>query len=79
MLQKHEVYLLHIESRSSTRAEGKYEFVVECAPDGDLKGAIQSLQETSSYLNIISRNYENKIGEKIKSTFVLLLSIRNQN
>lgn len=58
---KHQVYLLHIESRSSPRAEGKYEFVVECAPGGDLKSAIQNLQESSAYMKIISRDYVNKL------------------
>ncbi|XKL65228.1 hypothetical protein PGB90_008648 [Kerria lacca] len=59
---KHNVYLVHIESRSSTRVQSKYEFVVECAPGGDLKQAIQNLQQNSSYLNIISRAYENDLG-----------------
>lgn len=67
LLQNHDIYLLHIESRSSTKAKGKYEFVVECAAGGNLKGAIANLQEISDYVNIISRDYENKTGKIIYS------------
>lgn len=70
LFQKHQVYLLHIESRSSPRAEGKYEFVVECAPGGDLKSAIQNLQESSAYMKIISRDYVNKLGKKLSVKIV---------
>ncbi|KAK7601044.1 hypothetical protein V9T40_008485 [Parthenolecanium corni] len=59
---KHEIYLLHIESRSSTRVASKYEFAVECAPGGNLKEAINSLRDSTTYLNVISRDYENQLG-----------------
>lgn len=65
ILQKHEVYLLHIESRSSTRVASKYEFVVECAPGGNLIEVIDGLRDTTAYLNVISRSYENKLGASI--------------
>lgn len=62
IFQKHSVNLLHIESRSSLRAEG-YEFFVEC--DGKSKGlskAIEELKERCTYLNIISRDYKDNLS-----------------
>ncbi|KAI5701365.1 hypothetical protein M8J75_008706 [Diaphorina citri] len=57
LFKKHNVNLLHIESRSSTRIENNYEFMVECAPGGDLSSVIESLRSSCSYINIISRNH----------------------
>ncbi len=62
-MQKHNVYLRHIESRSSRREASKYEFMVECAPGGDLKDTIENLKANTTYLNIISRDYENRLGK----------------
>ncbi|RZF45846.1 hypothetical protein LSTR_LSTR016746, partial [Laodelphax striatellus] len=56
------VNLKHIESRSSARLKGRYEFMVECAPGGNLGNAIEKLKASSSYFNIISRNHENNRG-----------------
>ncbi|XP_021957625.1 protein henna isoform X2 [Folsomia candida] len=53
------VNLLHIESRSSKRATGDYEFIVECdTHEGNITGAMERLREASSYFKIISRNYK---------------------
>ncbi|XP_053955195.1 protein henna [Anastrepha ludens] len=55
---KHQVNLLHIESRSSVRVPG-YEFFVECDTTlGALGNAIDELREQCSYFNIISRDYK---------------------
>ncbi|XP_014252769.1 protein henna [Cimex lectularius] len=62
LFKKHNVNLLHIESRSSMRFPDRYEFMVECAPGGDLGGAIQKLKESCEYFNIISRNHTNNRG-----------------
>lgn len=56
--KKHEVNLLHIESRPSTKMPDLYEFMVECAPSGDLSGAIEDIKKCSQYLQIISRDYK---------------------
>nr|CAD7455609.1 unnamed protein product [Timema tahoe] len=58
LFQKHGVNLLHIESRSSLRFPGQYEFMVECAPCANLGAAIENLREGSSYFNIITRNHK---------------------
>lgn len=58
IFKKHNVNLLHIESRSSLRVPG-YEFFVECdSKSGALGKAIEDLRETCSYFNIISRDYK---------------------
>lgn len=62
MIQKHKVNLIHIESRSSARLPGGYEFMVECAPGGNLGAAIESLKENSAYFSIVSRNHRNNLG-----------------
>ncbi|XP_023247915.1 protein henna isoform X2 [Copidosoma floridanum] len=62
LFAKHEVNLLHIESRSSLRRASTYEFMVECAPGGDLSGVIEALQKQSGYFSIISRNYRDNMG-----------------
>ncbi|XP_018783280.1 PREDICTED: protein henna [Bactrocera latifrons] len=55
---RHNVNLLHIESRSSVRVPG-YEFFVECdATSGALGKAIDELRGECSYFNIISRDYK---------------------
>lgn len=54
---EHHVDLIHIESRSSARGHEKYEFMVECAPSGDLAACIDKLRGQCDYFNIISRNY----------------------
>ncbi|XP_063228625.1 protein henna-like [Bacillus rossius redtenbacheri] len=56
------VNLLHIESRSSVRFAGQYEFMVECAPGGNLAAAIEKLQSITSYLQIITRNHKDNAG-----------------
>ncbi|XP_063228622.1 protein henna-like [Bacillus rossius redtenbacheri] len=56
------VNLLHIESRSSVRFPGQYEFMVECAPGGNLAAAIEKLQSITSYLQIITRNHKDNTG-----------------
>jgi len=58
------VNLLHIESRSSKRAEGDYEFIVECDTNvgvGNLTEAMERLKDASSYFKIISRNYKDNL------------------
>ncbi|XP_039287595.1 protein henna-like isoform X1 [Nilaparvata lugens] len=62
LFRENQVNLKHIESRSSARLKGRYEFMVECAPGGNLGNAIEKLKESSSYFNIISRNHENNRG-----------------
>ncbi|XP_012281771.1 protein henna [Orussus abietinus] len=59
---KHEVNLLHIESRSSLRQPDSYEFMVECAPGGDLGAVITALHSQSGYFSIISRNHKDNLG-----------------
>ncbi|KAL0280082.1 UNVERIFIED_CONTAM: hypothetical protein PYX00_001477 [Menopon gallinae] len=57
MFEKHKVNLLHIESRSSARFPNQYEFMVECAPGGNLNAAIETLRQHCAYFSIISRNH----------------------
>lgn len=64
--EKHGVNLLHIESRPSVKVPSKYEFVVECAPSGDLGAAIHELKDLSDYFNIISRNYRDNKGNSVR-------------
>jgi phenylalanine-4-hydroxylase len=59
------VNLLHIESRSSKRFPGEYEFIVECdtqGSNGNFVKAIEELKGASSYMQIISRNYKDNSG-----------------
>lgn len=58
IFKKYQVNLLHIESRPSTKMPDLYEFMVECAPSGDLGGAIDEIKKSSKYLQIISRDYK---------------------
>lgn len=53
--QKHKINLLHIESRSSAREANSYEFMVECAPGGDMGSVIETLRDQCGYFSIISR------------------------
>ncbi|KAK7792826.1 hypothetical protein R5R35_006003 [Gryllus longicercus] len=62
MFEEHSVNLLHIESRSSSRLPNRYEFMVECAPNGNLGAAVENLQKNSSYFKIISRNHKDNRG-----------------
>ncbi|XP_065199964.1 protein henna [Planococcus citri] len=62
LFTKHGVYLRHIESRASTRDLSKYEFVVECAPSKGLHEAIENLKLNVTYLNIISRDFNEESG-----------------
>ena len=49
---------MHIESRSSKRTQGEYEFIVEIYKvTGDVQGAIEELKKQTSYFQIISRNH----------------------
>lgn len=62
LFTKHGVYLRHIESRSSTRALSKYEFVVECAPSNGLQNAVENLKLHTTYLNVVSRDFNQDSG-----------------
>lgn len=58
IFKTHDVNLVHIESRSSTRVPG-YEFFVECdGRVGSLAKALEDLKENASYFNVISRDYK---------------------
>ncbi|CAH1119615.1 unnamed protein product [Phaedon cochleariae] len=58
IFEKHGVNLLHIESRPSDKMPENYEFMVECAPSGNIGGALYDVKERSEYLKIISRDYK---------------------
>lgn len=59
IFEEHKVNLLHIESRSSKRSIGDYEFIVEIdTVSGDISGAIEGLRKQSSYFQIISRDHK---------------------
>ena len=61
--------LVHIESRSSKRVPGDYEFIVEIDVDkGDVAGACDKLREKAAYFQIISRS-QHKEGQSIKNVF----------
>lgn len=72
VLQKYGVNLIHIESRPSARFPNRYEFMIECAPSGELGIAIENLREHSSYFNIISRNHKDNIGKHSKYNRIAL-------
>lgn len=60
---EHNVNLVHIESRSSTRQPG-YEFYAECdSRSGNLGAALGALQKRCSYFTVISRDYKDNTGE----------------
>jgi phenylalanine-4-hydroxylase len=61
--QDNKVNLLHIESRSSKRSIGDYEFIVEIdTVSGDVAAAIEGLKKQSSYFQIISRDHKDGNG-----------------
>lgn len=62
LFAKNGVNLLHIESRSSLRRADVYEFMVECAPGGNLNAVVDTLRKQSSYFSIISRNHKDNGG-----------------
>lgn len=56
--------LMHIESRSSKRSPGDYEFMVEIDREqGDVTGAFDELRKKSAYFQIITRNHNGKNAE----------------
>ncbi|KAK0181749.1 hypothetical protein PV327_004005 [Microctonus hyperodae] len=57
----HKINLLHIESRSSLRKANSYEFMVECAPGGNLGAVIEAVKARSIYFSVISRNHKNNM------------------
>lgn len=64
IFKKNEVNLLHIESRPSAKIPDNYEFMVECAPTGNLGEAIYEIKQKSEYLKVISRDYRDNQGEE---------------
>ncbi|XP_023019066.1 protein henna [Leptinotarsa decemlineata] len=62
IFEKHGVNLLHIESRPSAKLPENYEFMVECAPLGNIGAAIEDIKHQSEYLNIITRDYKDNKG-----------------
>lgn len=73
--QQNKVNLMHIESRSSSRVPNKYEFMVECAPGGNLGQVIEILRERSEYFNIITRNHKDNRGETELAQTLVSVSI----
>lgn len=62
----HDVNLVHIESRSSTRQPG-YEFYAELdSRSGNLGAALEVLQENCSYFCLISRDYKDNTGTYVQ-------------
>ncbi|KAG5322487.1 PH4H protein, partial [Pseudoatta argentina] len=59
---KHKVNLLHIESRSSLRRPNNYEFMVDCAPGGNIAFVIKALQDQCSYFSIISSDHKDNMN-----------------
>jgi len=58
IFKRHQVNLLHIESRSSIKVPG-YEFMVEVdALSGDVEGALENIKRESSYFQIITSDYK---------------------
>ncbi|KAK4016912.1 hypothetical protein OUZ56_031874 [Daphnia magna] len=66
IFEDNKVNLLHIESRSSKRSIGDYEFIVEIDTIlGDVAGAMEQLRKQSSYFQIISRDHKDGNEETI--------------
>ncbi|XP_046645088.1 protein henna-like isoform X1 [Daphnia pulicaria] len=66
IFEDNKVNLLHIESRSSKRSIGDYEFIVEIdTVSGDVAAAIEGLKKQSSYFQIISRDHKDGNEETI--------------
>jgi len=62
IFQRNQVNLLHIESRSSKRSPGEYEFIIECDTNaGHVAAAMDALRDSCNYLKIISRNYKDNL------------------
>jgi len=58
IFKRHQVNLQHIESRSSVKVPG-YEFMVEVDTSfGDVEGALKEIKSSSSYFQIITRDYK---------------------
>lgn len=63
IFQKNDCNLLHIESRSSQRSPGDYEFIIECDTNtGNVSEAMDTLRDSCTYMKIISRNYKDNQG-----------------
>lgn len=74
IFEKHAINLMHIESRPSAKLPDNYEFMVECAPTGNLGAAIAEIKKNCEYLKIISRDYKNNVGtRKINNIFTSFL------
>ena len=56
--------LSHIESRTSVKQEGDYEFMVEfkAGESGDVHGTLDEIKKQSTYFKIISRHYNETAG-----------------
>lgn len=66
IFQRNGVNLLHIESRSSQRSPGEYEFIIDCDTNGgQVAAAMDEMRESCTYMKIISRNYKDNLGEFI--------------
>ena len=64
IFEANKVNLTHIESRSSQRLDGQYEFVVEC-DDNDshrLPFVLEDIKKKADYINIVSREYKDNKG-----------------
>merc|ERR1739838_965009 len=58
IFKRHQVNLLHIESRSSIKVPG-YEVMVDVDPPvGHIERALENIKKASSYFQIITRNYK---------------------
>jgi len=58
IFKKHDVNLLHIESRSSVRLPG-YEFMVEMdSRSGNVENAMNDIKKNATYFKIITRDYK---------------------
>lgn len=55
---------MHIESRSSQRSPGEYEFIIEFDTNaGNVGDAMDALRESCNYMKVISRNYKDNLGK----------------
>ena len=60
-MQNHQINLASIQSRSSKRSEGTYEFLVEIdnnSTKGDFQTAMNDLKDKTKYLQVIGRDYK---------------------
>lgn len=66
IFQKNGVNLMHIESRSSQRSPGEYEFIIEFDTNaGNVADAMDALRESCNYMKVISRNYKDNLGKSL--------------